>query len=190
MAQAVFFVLYGSALDSNSHVVLSSSLALKLKMSAASGAPKIVLGDVITTDLANVGVVVLVMAKRKKSGMYKAYLMGVKDKSYKGELCRKIGKSIQISFVTEKVVPDPILSEKEVTVFINKFINLDQGDKMDISALNPAQNGWMTATEFDVLIDKAAEVLEVPDEIEQPEDEVKKKTRAKATVLNNPLFYL
>ena len=162
-------------------------------MAAGSASPKIVVGDVITTEIANVGLVVLVMSKRRKTGMFKAYLMGVKDKEYKGDLRRRVGKSVQVGFVTEKVIPDPIFAEKEVTLFVNKFINLDQGDKMDISSLNPAENGWMSATEFDVLIDKAAEELEVSDEPEHVEEEVpKKKPRVKATVLKTPflLVYL
>ena len=77
------------------------------------------LGDVITAlPDDKKGEMVLVVDKKRKNVSYKAYLIGLKSKEKWGELRRHMGKSVTIVFMKEDATPEPLVSDKDATIFL------------------------------------------------------------------------
>ena len=140
------------------------------------------------------GELVLVIEKKRKTGAFKGYLMGVRAKDKWPDLVRRFGKSVSLLFVKEETVPDPVVGERDATVFCKNCKILGNGTEFDLDALE-----WLPHVDLDVLVDKAKEVLDdankaSDDEVKVVQDTVeeskpKAKAKAKAATVKSP-FYL
>lgn len=164
-----------------------------LPSAGAESAGQPTLGDVIILfDYDTKGELVLVVDRRRKNGSFKAYLMGIRHKERWGDLNRRAGKSVTLVFTKEEAVPEPVVGDKDATIFCTRCKIIGNGKKFDLDMVS----NWLSANEVDVLVDKASEVMNISDdegepaepaEDDEPNEHPKAKPKAKGKVFDtNP----
>ena len=126
-------------------------------------------GDVvlISLDQGRGDVAVVVDKRRKrKTNLFKIYMMAVRDKIAVCDIRRGRGKSLDAFFFSEGVQLGSDIKEDEMTIFAKEYKILGRGDDFDLETFP-----WVDPVDIHVLSNKAVEVLEVSEDDDAGDEE-------------------